>query len=107
MNLESPFTAIAPPVFDGTNYQAWAIRMEAYLDANDMGEVVEQIYEVPPLPDNPTLAQIRNQKEMKQRKLKAKATLFAAVSSTIFFQNNDAQNSQGDLGFFEARIRRK
>ena len=44
--------------------------MEAYLDANDMREAVEQIYEVPPLPDNSTLAQIRNQKEMKQRKSK-------------------------------------
>lgn len=65
MNLESPLTAIAPPVFDGKNYQACAVRMEAYLDANDLWEAVEQIYEVPPQPDNPTLAQIRNQKEMK------------------------------------------
>ena len=84
MNSESPFTAIAPPVFDGTNYQAWAVRIEAYLDANDLWETIEQIYEVLPLPDNLTLAQIRNQKEMKQRKSKAKATLFTAVSSTIF-----------------------
>ena len=65
MNLESPLTAIAPPVFDGKNYQACAVRMEAYLNANDLWEAIEQIYEVPPLPDNPTLAQIRNQKEMK------------------------------------------
>ena len=68
MNSESPFTAIAPPMFDETNYQEWAVRMEAYLDANDMWEAVEQIYKVPPLPENPTLAQIRNKKEMKQRK---------------------------------------
>ena len=94
-------------MFDGTNYQAWAVRMEAYLDANDLWEAIEQIYEVPPLLDNPTLAQIRNKKEMKQGKSKAKATLFTAVSSSIFFQNNDAENSQGNLGFFEARIRRK
>ena len=65
MNSKSPFTAIAPLVFDGINYQAWAVRMKAYLDANDQWEVVEQIYEVPPLPDNLTLAQIRNKKEMK------------------------------------------
>ncbi|KAM7516070.1 hypothetical protein LguiA_005653 [Lonicera macranthoides] len=84
MNSENSFTAIAPPVFDGTNYHVWAVRMEAYLDANDQWEAVEQVYEVPPLPDNPTLAQIKSQKERKQRKSKARATLFAAVSSTIF-----------------------
>ena len=84
MNSETSFTAIAPPVFDGTNYQMWAVRMEAYLDANDLWEAVEQEYEVPLLPDNPTLAQIKNQKERKQRKSKARAVLFAGVSPTIF-----------------------
>ena len=103
MNSENPFTAIAPPVFDGTNYQAWAVRMEAYLDANDLWEAIEQIYEVPPLLDNPTLAQIRNKKEMKQ----GKSNLVCSSLIHHFFQNNDAENSQGNLGFFEARIRRK
>ncbi|GMP24811.1 hypothetical protein CsSME_00001956 [Camellia sinensis var. sinensis] len=84
MNSENSFTAIAPPVFDGTNYQVWAVRMEAYLDANDLWEAAEQVYEVPPLPDNPTLAQIQNLNERKQRKSKARAILFAAVSSNIF-----------------------
>ncbi|XP_038684122.1 uncharacterized protein LOC119984324 [Tripterygium wilfordii] len=84
MDSEASFKAIAPPVFDGTHYQMWAIRMEAYLEANDLWEVVEQKQEVPVLPDNPTVAQIKNQKEMRQRKSKARATLFAAVSSTIF-----------------------
>jgi len=65
MQSEAPFTAIAPPVFQGTNYQIWAVRMEAFLDANDLWEVVEEDYEVPPLPDNPTVAQFRNQKEKK------------------------------------------
>ncbi|CAL5368184.1 unnamed protein product [Camellia sinensis] len=84
----------------------WVVRMEAYLDANDLWEAAEQVYEVPPLPDNPTLAQIKNQKERKQRKSIARATLFAAEIQH-FYQNNDAKNSQGNLGFFEARIRRK
>ncbi|KAM7519204.1 hypothetical protein LguiB_018166 [Lonicera macranthoides] len=84
MNSKNSFTAIAPPVFDGTNYQVWVVQMEAYLDANDMWEAIEQVFEVPPLPNNPTLAQIKNQKERKQRKSKVRATLFTAVSSTIF-----------------------
>ncbi|XP_019247526.1 PREDICTED: ABC transporter C family member 10-like isoform X3 [Nicotiana attenuata] len=64
----------APPVFDGENYQLWAVRMETYLEALN----------VLPLPNNPTVAQIKSHKEKKTRKSKAKATLFAGVSATIF-----------------------
>ena len=34
--------------------------------------------------DNPTIAQMKNYKESKQKKSKAKASLFAAISSSIF-----------------------
>ncbi|KAA8550126.1 hypothetical protein F0562_001810 [Nyssa sinensis] len=78
------FSSIAPPVFDGENYQIWAVRMETYLDAMDLWEAVEEDYEVLPLPDNPTMAQIKNHKDRKTRKSKTKACLFVAVSSTIF-----------------------
>eukprot|EP00257_Ricinus_communis_P023795 XP_015583877.1 uncharacterized protein LOC107262451 [Ricinus communis] len=84
MNTEASFTAIAPPIFDGTNYSGWAVRMEAYLDAIDVWEAVEQEYEIPPLPNNPTMAQIQNHKNWKQQKSKAKSSLFAAVSTSIF-----------------------
>ncbi|KAA8524978.1 hypothetical protein F0562_011384 [Nyssa sinensis] len=78
------FSSIAPPVFDGENYQIWAVRMGTYLDAMDLWEAVEEDYEVLPLPDNPTMAQIKNHMDRKTRKSKAKACLFAVVSSTIF-----------------------
>ncbi|KAF2312879.1 hypothetical protein GH714_040937 [Hevea brasiliensis] len=84
MDSETPFTALAPPVFNGDNYHVWAVRMEAHLEANDLWEAVEEDYEVLPLPDNPTLAQLRNHKERKARKSKARASLFAAVSPAIF-----------------------
>lgn len=67
-------------VFNGSNYQLWAVRMEAYLEALDLWED----YEIPVLPNNPTMAQIKMQKEKKTKKAKAKACLFAAVSTTIF-----------------------
>lgn len=54
------------------------------MEANDLWEAVEEDYEVPPLPANPTMAQIKNHKEKKTRKSKARATLFAAVSPEIF-----------------------
>ena len=84
MDSETPFTALAPPVFKGEGYHVWAARMETHMEANDLWEAVEEDYEVPPLPANPTMAQIRNHKEKKTRKSKARATLFAAVSSEIF-----------------------
>ena len=84
MTLEASLNALAPPVFDGINYNVWAVRMEAYLDASDLWEVLSKEYEVPPLSDNPTMAQIKLHNERRQRKSKAKASLFTVVSSTIF-----------------------
>ncbi|XP_049382594.1 uncharacterized protein LOC125846933 [Solanum stenotomum] len=75
---------MAPPVFNGDNYQIWAVRMETYLDVMDMWEAVKEDYEVPLLPNNPTMSQIKNHKDRKTRKSKAKACLFSAVSSSIF-----------------------
>ena len=45
---------------------------------------MENDYEVAALPDNPTLNQIRHHKEMKTRKAKAKACLYATISLAIF-----------------------
>ncbi|KAF3679489.1 hypothetical protein FXO38_02741 [Capsicum annuum] len=45
---ETPFTALAPPVFKGEGYHIWATRMEAYMEANDLWEAVEEEYEIPP-----------------------------------------------------------
>ncbi|XP_028075613.1 uncharacterized protein LOC114277860 [Camellia sinensis] len=84
MSSRASLNVISPLVFDGTNYQVWAVRMETYLDTNDQWEAVENTYEVSPLPNNPTMAQIKNHKKMRQRKSKAKASLFVAVSSSIF-----------------------
>ncbi|KAF2313189.1 hypothetical protein GH714_009695 [Hevea brasiliensis] len=45
MEGESSFSVVAPPVFDGEDYQVWAMRMEAFLDACDLWEAVEEDYE--------------------------------------------------------------
>ncbi|XP_019257892.1 PREDICTED: uncharacterized protein LOC109236130 [Nicotiana attenuata] len=84
METEMSFSQLAPPVFDGENYQLWAVRMETYLEALDLWEAVVEDYDVLPLPTNPTVARIKSHKEKKTRKSKAKATLFAGVSATIF-----------------------
>ena len=58
--------------------------METYLEAFNLWEAVKEDYEVHLLPTNPIVAQIRNHKERKTRKSKAKAYMFVAVSTTIF-----------------------
>ena len=86
MEAESSFSHISSLIFDGENYQLWAVKMETYLDALDLWEAIEDDYEVHPLPNNPTVAQIKNHKERKTRKSKAKAKAcpFVAISTTIF-----------------------
>ena len=76
------FSTLAPSVFDGDNYQMWAVRMETYLEALDLWEVVEE--EIQSLPEKPTVPQIKSQKEKKMKRSKAKACLFATVSPMVF-----------------------
>ncbi|XP_047150260.1 uncharacterized protein LOC124822311, partial [Vigna umbellata] len=45
MESQTSFTTVFVPVFDGLNYQMWAVKMEANLDANDVWEAVEEDYE--------------------------------------------------------------
>ena len=63
METESSFSQIASPAFDGENYHLQAVRMQTYLEALDLRDAVQEDYEVPALPDNPTMAQIKNNKD--------------------------------------------
>ncbi|XP_038904510.1 uncharacterized protein LOC120090887 [Benincasa hispida] len=38
-------SSLAPPVFDGEIYQAWAIRMQAYMEGYDYWDSVKKIWE--------------------------------------------------------------
>jgi len=64
----SNFSAMAPPVFEGDNYQMWVARMETYLEAWDLWEVVKEDYKIQSLPENPTVEQIKSQKEKKMKR---------------------------------------
>ena len=84
MDAESNFSQVAPSVFDRENYDVWTVKMEAYLEALDLWEAIEEDYEILPLPENPTMTQMKSHKEKKTRKAKAKSCLFAGVSATLF-----------------------
>ncbi|XP_022930146.1 uncharacterized protein LOC111436659 [Cucurbita moschata] len=60
MGGESNFSVVAQPFFDGDNYQMWVVCMEIYLEALDLWEEIEEDYEVPPLLENPSIAQIKD-----------------------------------------------
>ena len=54
------------------------------LEAFDLWEAIEEDYDIPSLPANPTMAQLKTHKERKTRKSKAKMCLFYVVSSNLF-----------------------
>ncbi|XP_038890290.1 uncharacterized protein LOC120079908 [Benincasa hispida] len=77
-------SSLAPLVFYSENYQAWAIRMQAYMEGCNYWEAIKQDYEIVPLPDNPTIHQNKTHKERVTRKTKARACLYIVVSLAIF-----------------------
>ena len=75
----------------------WAVRMETYLEVLDMWEAIEEDYEVPPLPTNPTIAQIKAQKKKTTKKIKDKSLLICSSISNDLHANNVSQDSKGNL----------
>ena len=73
---------LAPPMFTGENYQIWAVKMESYLQASDLWDVVTS--EIPPLPEDPTFAQITENRIATRKGHKAKTCIHSAVLETIF-----------------------
>ncbi|PKI74396.1 hypothetical protein CRG98_005276 [Punica granatum] len=78
------FSSITPPVFDGENYLTWEVKMKAFMEVAGLWDAVFEDCEIAPLPANPTLNQIKIQKERVNRKAKAKSCLYSTVSPTIF-----------------------
>ena len=71
-------------VFTGQNFGVWAVKMETYLRAFDLWEIVEEDRQPNPLGNNPTDAQIKFFNEEKAKKFKALSCLHNAVSEEIF-----------------------
>ncbi|XP_060670220.1 uncharacterized protein LOC132800479 [Ziziphus jujuba] len=61
-----------------------AFKMQAYLEALNLWEAVEQDTDPPSLSDNPTLVQIKRQEELIQRKPKALTCIHQAVINAVF-----------------------
>jgi len=72
------------PLFTGQNFGVWAVKMETYLKALDLWEIVESDRQPTPLGNNPTIAQMKFFNEEKAKRFKALSCLHNAVSEDIF-----------------------
>jgi len=71
MKEETSYALGPPPVFYGQEYKLWAARMTTHLEVLDLWKK--------------TMAQMKNHKERKTRKAKAKNYLFSDVSKIHFY----------------------
>nr|KJB29752.1 hypothetical protein B456_005G117400 [Gossypium raimondii] len=78
------FSPPPPLVFLGENYHIWVVKMRTYLQAYDLWDIVETDKEPPPLRANPTIAQIRQHSDERDKKYKAMSCLQNGVSDVIF-----------------------
>ena len=72
-----------PQIFARENYQIWSIKMQTYLEAFDLWEVVAEDEPIAPLPVNPTLAQIKAHTDEKTKKFKAKTLIQNLVADSV------------------------
>jgi len=81
------------PVFTGQNYGVWftvqnygvwVVKMETYLKAFDLWEIVESDKQPTLLGNNPTIAQMKFFNEEKAKRFKALTYLHNVVSKEIF-----------------------
>ena len=72
------------PVFMGEKYHSQPIKMKSYLKALSLWEVLENDFNPTPLPQNPTLAQLKKYEEELAKKPKAFTCIHSTVSEEIF-----------------------
>ena len=80
----SSISLLAPQIFAGENYQIWSVKMQTYLEAFDLWEVVVGDKPIAPLPENPTLAQIKAYTDEKTKKFEAKTLIQNSVANFVF-----------------------
>ena len=102
----SNFSATAPPVFDGDNYQRWIVRMETYLEALDLWEAVEEDYEIQ-FPSRKLYGGTNKITEgKKDEEIKGKSMSICSCISYGIHKDNVLEVSKRNLGLPQGRIRR-
>ena len=84
--MDSTSFSSKTPIFTGHNFGIWAVKMEAYLRAFDLWDIVENDRQPNSLGNNPTVTQIKFFNEEKAKNFKALTCLHNAVSEEIFIR---------------------
>ncbi|XP_052188876.1 uncharacterized protein LOC127799161 [Diospyros lotus] len=82
-SFNSSFIVPSPQLFNGENYQIWAVKMKVFLQSQDLWSCVEEGYVQRALPANPTINQLRQQSEESVKPYKALSAIHASVSEGI------------------------
>ena len=80
----SNISLLALQIFVGENYQIWSVKMQTYLKAFDLWEVVAEDEPIVPLLANPTLTQIRAHTDEKIKIFKAKTLIQNSIANSVF-----------------------
>ncbi|GKV21544.1 hypothetical protein SLEP1_g31514 [Rubroshorea leprosula] len=94
MSSNNSSTLSNPPMFTGENYSVWAIKMKAFLKGNGVWESVEDGFHPPMLPNNPTVAQMKQHADYVQASYKALSYIHNAVTDDIFSRIMGAKIAQ-------------
>ncbi|KAL4324140.1 hypothetical protein GQ457_11G003170 [Hibiscus cannabinus] len=78
----APSTCV--PIFTGTHYHVWAVKMKVYLRSLGLWNVVETNEDPPALRANPTLAQLKAYNEDLLKKDKALTCIHSVLADHIF-----------------------
>ena len=76
----------SPIMFTGENYHIWSVKMQVFLEAYDLWEIISEDKPVSLLPTNPTVAQINFNNEEKEKKSKAKSIIQNFRADSIFYR---------------------
>ena len=80
----SSISLLASQIFVGENCQICSVKMQMYLEAFDLWEVVAEDEPIVPLSANPTLTQIRVHTDEKIKIFKAKTLIQNSIADSVF-----------------------
>ena len=75
-------TVPLPEMFNGEEYDAWAVKMKYFLRAQKLWDLVDKDPEK--LPTNPTVAQMKEHADIEARKFRALSVIVNNISPTVF-----------------------
>ena len=85
--MSSSNQTLNPPItLTGQNYHIWSVKMQSFLEVYELWDIVTQDIPIPPLRENPTLAQIKSYNEEKAKRSKVKSLIQNSVADSVFYR---------------------